>query len=353
LQERSGRYTQALRWYGRAAAEADDAERVELTVARAVARQRQGRYVDSIALCREAVVAAEQLGDRASLAYAYFLLHAAHTDLGTGEAGDYAAKALVLYEELGDLIGQANVQESLGIEAYWEGSWDESYALYERSGDLRDRAGHIVYARFASNNMAEILSDRGQWAEADALFTEARRVWRAARYPFGVALANGNLGRSAARAGHYDDARLLLEVALEQWTQLGSTAFRLETEARLAELDVFEGRFESAIAGTDSAFAEIDTGSGSAMLRAFLHRSLGCAWMQSGEPQRACDVLRASVNEAREAAAPYEEALSLDALATVLDASAGDGWVERAAAQEVFDRLGVQRVASIPIPSTA
>ena len=83
-------------------------------------------------------------------------------------------------------------------------------------------------------------------------------MWRAAKYPFGVAMATGNLGRSAARAGRFDDARMLLFNALEQWKTVGGVAMRLETEARLAELDVFEGRFDAALEVAGKTLAEAD-----------------------------------------------------------------------------------------------
>ena len=102
---------------------------------------------------------------------------------------------------------------NLGIEAYFEGRWDDALDLYRRSRDAKQRAGDIANAATQSNNEAEILSDQGRLDEAEALLRDALRVWSAAGYQIGVALATSNLGRAAARAGRHDEALALLEEA--------------------------------------------------------------------------------------------------------------------------------------------
>ncbi len=88
-----------------------------------------------------------------------------------------------MLEEAGDLVRQSNVVNNLGIEAYYDGRWDEAFELYRQSGELSERVGDVVNVARAQNNEGEIVSDQGQLDEAEALFSEARRVWRAARYP--------------------------------------------------------------------------------------------------------------------------------------------------------------------------
>jgi tetratricopeptide (TPR) repeat protein len=85
----------------------------------------------------------------------------------------------------------------------------------------------------AQNNEGEIVSDQGKLEEAEALFLEAQRVWRAARYPVGVALATSNLGRVAARVRRFDEALELLSEALAAFEALGSE--RSSTRPRLAK----------------------------------------------------------------------------------------------------------------------
>src|SRR5439155_1347668 len=56
--------------------------------------------------------------------------------------------------------------------------------LHRRSGELSGSAGDVVNVARAQNNEGEIVSDQGKLEEAEALFLEAQRVWRAARYPW-------------------------------------------------------------------------------------------------------------------------------------------------------------------------
>ena len=149
IRERTGRYTEALRWYTRGLAAAagleDETERRthrrELTLDYAGVRLRQGLFGECIKRAHAALEDALDAGDLRSAAHAYFLLHLAHTELGSPEREAFRGLALPIYEELGDLRGQANVLNNLGIEAYYEGRWDEALDLYRRSRETRERIG--------------------------------------------------------------------------------------------------------------------------------------------------------------------------------------------------------------------
>ena len=82
-----------------------------------------------------------EIGYLPGLAHGYFLLHIAHTATGHPDRAAFRGLALPIYEELGDLLGQAHVLNNLGIEAYYDGRWDEALDLYERSkaGAVADR----------------------------------------------------------------------------------------------------------------------------------------------------------------------------------------------------------------------
>ena len=120
-----------------------DAEvlRIRLDLDRAGIRFRQGQYGACVRGALPAAAAAERIGERALLANAYYLLHAAYGDLGSPEVARYRDLALPIYEELGDLVGQGNVLNNLGIEAYFEGRWDDALELYARSKDSQGARG--------------------------------------------------------------------------------------------------------------------------------------------------------------------------------------------------------------------
>jgi class 3 adenylate cyclase/tetratricopeptide (TPR) repeat protein len=348
LRERTGRYTDAVRWYGRGlkASEALDAEeraavRARLAVGYAAVRYRQGKLRECAQWAEAAVPDAEAAGDRSTLAHAYFLLEGALTDLGRPEQ-KYRELALPIYEEIGDLLGQANVLNNLGIDAYYEGDWDAALELYERSRVARERAGDVVGAATAANNIGEILSDQGHLTTAEALFRAARQTFRNANYPVGVALATSNLGRAAGRAGRVEEAIELLTAALDGFRAIRAEVFVLETQVRMAELLVSAGRYDQA-AALAGAVQPRASEAGSAVV-AMVLRTEGASAAGTGEHERALRSLEESLRVARSSGMVYEVGLTLRALASVSralgDAAAAEA--QEAEAAQIFGRLGVE-----------
>lgn len=331
--ERAGRYGHALGWYtrgrrrlaGAAAAVAGDAAaeagldrtaeslRIRLDLDRAGIRFRQGHYGDCVSAALPAAAAAERIGERALLAHAYYLLHAAYGDLGSPEVARYRDLALPIYEELGDLVGQGNVLNNLGIEAYFEGRWDDALTLYARSKGAKTRTGDVANAATQSNNEAEILSDQGHYVEADALLVDALRVWGAAGYEIGIALATSNLGRVATRAGRYDDGLLKLEDAAARFARIGAHGYVDETRARIAEGLALAGRPDEAEVMAHETLARVRREAETSVLEVQLERTLGWCALQRGDPTAALTHLETSLRVARSLAAGFEVALTLRA----------------------------------------
>ena len=343
IRERMGRYSQALRWYGHALRDrtTDARDRVKLGLAYAGVRFRQGRYADCAGRAREALADAETCGDRAGQAHAYYLLDHANTMLGNAESGRFRALALPIFEELGDLIGQANVLNNLGVAATLEGRWDEAIASFERSRSAREKAGDVVGAATASNNIGEVLLNRGQIDEAEALFKDALRVWRAARYPIGIAVATSALGLAETRAGHHAQAEALLQEALAGFRDMHAESFVIETEARLAELAVSSGDDEAALKLVESSIQHAERAGGEVASRAALHRLLGGVRARKGDAAGARASYDESLRLARSIGAEYEVAHTLQSYARFLrgiGASAGDALQE---SLDIQQRLGI------------
>jgi class 3 adenylate cyclase/tetratricopeptide (TPR) repeat protein len=349
LRERLGSYPEALDWYGRGleALDATDGHdglgsRVQLELATAGVKYRQGRFDEGVDWSARAAEHAELAGDRAALGHAYFLLHLNHLSLGERD-DEHARLALPMLEEAGDLVLESNLVNNLGIEAYYAGRWDEASELYRRSGELSRRAGDVVNVARAQNNEGEIVSDQGKLEEAEALFREARRVWRAARYPVGIALATSNLGRVAARARRFDEALELLSEALTAFEALGSEALVHETQARRAECLVLGGRYQEAL---DVAPTVLEAAEENPLLYPFLERLHGYALMQARRGEEAGPRFERSLELARQLEAGYEVALTLEALArTGLGAPEAE-----AESQAILERLGVLSTPLVPLP---
>lgn len=357
IKEQMGRYSEALRWLGRGInlAEAlDDADRARarsglLTFYGAV-RLRQGRVRAAVRVLEEAVDACQRSGERRFLAHAYYLLDWAHTDLGSPEAERYRKLALPIYEELGDWAGQAKVLNNLGVDAYWEGRWDEAIAFYTRNQEAESRAGDLVQVVTASNNIGEILSDQGHLDEAVVRFEEALRTWRAARYPVGIALAVSNLGRAASRAGRFDQASHLLDEAVSRFDAAGMGALAVEAAARQAERLVLAGDPDGAMAALADVDRRLGAEAGHPALLALTERLRAYASAQQGKGDAALKHLDVSAGHASSASVIFESALTLEARYRIGSAL---GWdvpdKTSAEAQAIFDSLGVVKTPAVPL----
>jgi class 3 adenylate cyclase/tetratricopeptide (TPR) repeat protein len=353
VQERIGEYEHAIERYAEAliAVSGDDGDdaaavRIELELAIAGVRQRQGRFDEAKSWAERAAEHAESAGARKSLAHAYYLLDLICTNLGQPNV-KYRESALPIYRETGDLVGQASVLNNLGVGAYFEGRWTEALEFYRESGEVSRRAGDVISTARASNNVAEILSDQGRLADAVELLADAQRVWRAGHYPLGAQLATSNLGRAEARAGRFDIGLQLLAEARAGFAEIGAAAFELDAQARVAECFVLAGRHQEAIEICTDALAraaEIPGGEGP---RVSLERSLGYALVQARREDEAKAHLDASADLARSLNLDYELALTWKALADT--GLAGDP-AFALNARQALERLGVVATPEPPLP---
>lgn len=354
VRERSAEYDEALAWYKDALERLEEFEltgvaetglRAQLEVAYAGVRHRQGQFEDTVEWAQRAVQHAGAAGDKRELAHAYYLLDVAHTRLGRSDPS-FRERALPMLEEVGDLIGLATALNNVGVDAYYDGRWEEAVAAYRRSRELSRQAGDVVSAARASNNEAEILSDQGKLAEAQERFEDALRVFRAAQYPWGIAVATSNLARVAARTGRFEDAHPLFEHACAAFERIGADAWIQETKFRIAECLLLEGRHGEGgnLAAETLAAVRNDEPS---VLAVALERLLGYAAIQGGKPAESSAHLRRSLDQARALGAEYEAALTVKAIADTGASYEGDAEAEY---REIFGRLGVASAPSPPLP---
>jgi tetratricopeptide (TPR) repeat protein len=251
-----------------------------------------------------------------------------------------------------------NVLNNLGVDAYFEGRWDEALALYARSKEAKTRAGDVANAATQSNNEAEILSDQGRFVEAETLFADALRVWGAAGYEIGIALATSNLGRAAARAGRPEDGLARLEDAATRFARIGAQGYVDETRARIAEALVLAGRPDDADAVALATLARVRREAETSILGAQLERTLGWCCLLRGDATGARAHLESSLAQARTLGAGFEIARTLRArlaLPVVNSGAEADARARDAAeAATILSELGVIGVAEpqLPVPGS-
>ena len=355
IRERFGRYAEALRWYNRGLRSLDGLEpdeqarmRAELGLAYAGVRVRQGEFVDGAGWCKRV---AEEAGaeNLPALAHAYYLMHLAYISNRSPERAALRGLALPIYEELGDLLGQANVLNNLGVDAYYEGRWQEALEHYDRSKALRERIGDVVGAATITNNIGEIKSDQGYLTTAGGLAEEAREVFATAGHRLLLTHALSNLGRIAAREGRLEDAHGLLQEALAIAEEIESSGLVDEVKARLAEWAVLASKPEEALEGVEAALAGIRASGGGSLQNALAHRTRGYALEQLGRTEEALAALEQSLQLARAADESYELALTLGAIGDLKTRAGANATAEAAEARGLLARLGVVSTPVVPI----
>jgi tetratricopeptide (TPR) repeat protein len=354
VHELVGRYADALEACEQGLARLEDADegperdavRAALELNAGAINYRQTNNEEAIRRLETAAEYAERAGDLSTLAHAYYLLDAAHSDFGSPDGLRYLELARPIYEELGDLRGLGVVLSNLGIHAYYEGRWTEAIAFYRESREAKDRAGDVVGAVIQVNNEAEILSDQGRVEEAIPLFEEMLRVSRASEWAFGVGAGLSNLARASARAGRFDEAHGLFDDALAVFEELSSERFKVEAIARRVECLVFEGRYQEALElATECREAASKSPVGG--VEALIERSIGYALHQARRPDEARPHLDESLRIARELKVEYEVALTLRAMAATGYPSDEDFGAQSDA---ILERLGVVVVPAVPLP---
>jgi tetratricopeptide (TPR) repeat protein len=297
----------------------------------------------------KAVREAEASGDKAALAYAYYVYDQVLVEHGRLADAHYSELAAPMYEELGDERGAAAAYNEMGNIAYWLGRWDEAVAFYERAVDSDRRAGALVNNAIYLNNIGEIRSDQGRLDEAEALLMDAHELWTGGGWRIGSAWAMSNLGRVSSRHGRLEEAAERLQRAKGLMQEIGADAMLLETEARDVERLVFADQCDAALDRVDELHGR------ASKLRlvnvvTVLDRLAGCAWCQSGDDDRGIALLERSISESRARGADYDAALGLQALARAGQLAGRPGMEELAAtAQALFDRLGVVQTPTVPL----
>jgi class 3 adenylate cyclase/tetratricopeptide (TPR) repeat protein len=348
LREHVGDYAGALALYEEALAalEAQPSDagltsnRAELELGVAGVRYRQGSLDDAVAWATRAAAHAQEAQDRARLAHALYVSAAAYNELGSAEGIALCERALPIFRELADFGGMGRTLNNLGIALYYAGRWDEAIDAYRSGQEALRRAGDVVSEATLANNEGEILSDQGRLDEAEEPFAHFLRTSRAAGYTLGEAAGLNNLGRRASRGGRFEDAHRLFAEALELFERIGASSLQSETRARDAECLVLEGRYREAIEELE-AVHELDQGEAT---RALIERTLGYAYHQAREPDRAREHLEVSLELAVNAGSEFEAALSRQALALTGNAE------DDAGAADTLARLGVVFIRRPPLP---
>ena len=277
-------------------------------------RNRQGKWREAIAACRQAIAEAESVHELAALAKACYALDWALVESGRLDEANYSWRALEIYQQLGDLEQESKVLNNLGGLAYFDGRWDDAIELYRRAGSASDRAGQPLAAAYADGNVGEILSDQGHLDEAEKYLQRASRVLSAVGARGAVAFNDGLLGRLYVRRGEYQRGLAALTTALENIRELRVDAYAGYAEALIAEAHAFGGDPFDAFEIASRTLQANDR------QRPLLSRVGAIALARAGQKNASLRELGHSLRVAREQGAEYEIAATIDVLDALADA---------------------------------
>jgi tetratricopeptide (TPR) repeat protein len=356
IEERLGRYPQSLGWATKARRVLEGldgsegaAEMAQLTTWYAMLLQAEGRSRAAIEWAERAIEQAEAIGDRKALGLAYSVLDWSKATLGESTGGRYWRRALEIAEETGDLERQAHVLNSLGYSAFYEGLWDDAMDFYERARSAFETIGDLVTSQAVAGNVAEILAERGRYAEAEAILRDSLGVWRAAEYRYFLAGCLSDLGRVAARTHRFDEALAMLDEAFTLFVDVGAEEEVVDVVARTAECRTLMNEGAAALQLVEEAEAKMRGTDAAALSGASLERIRGYALLQTGRPAEARAAFDRSLEAAREQGLSHEVAFTLHALIR-LSAEEGSRATEDAQRErdEILERLGIPEVLPIP-----
>ena len=342
------RYSQALRWISKGLRLLDGVtgpeaggQRAQLMAWYGRFCQEQGRHAQALRWSRLAAAQAEEAEDLDALANALKVVDWASMDLGSLERPGNWERALALFEELGDLTGQASILNFMGGLAYFRGSWEEALGYYRRAQTMVKRTGSAVMEAFHLNNIGEIDLEQGRIDDAEEQLTEASRIWRAAGYRRGTATIDINLGQRRRGQGQFGQALGLFEAAVKEALGVGSQAEALDARSRLAECLLVVGRPAEALCEVDDTLQMARALGGVSPQAPLLNRVRGTALLELGREEDAMAALDESLQAGRARGADYHVALTLRVQSLLYEGDPDRSSTLRAESTALLERLGV------------
>jgi predicted ATPase/DNA-binding CsgD family transcriptional regulator/Tfp pilus assembly protein PilF len=132
----------------------------------------------------------------------------------TLRARELAAEGLRLSRQIGHVIAEGNSLLVLGWTAEDEGRFEEAEALFTDALRHFRAHGMASWVGFALNDLGHLDYQRGDVARAAVRFEEALDIFRATGNAFGPGIVLSNLGKVARRQGDYPRAATLFTESL-------------------------------------------------------------------------------------------------------------------------------------------
>jgi tetratricopeptide (TPR) repeat protein len=215
VHELRGEYGDALHWVRQGLAalqEQENSEAIELRLMAGLIHVRQGHYAEALDECRQGLRIAQTVNAPAVLARAYNLLGVIHLSDTTQLAIDPLQRAIALYEQVGDIRGQAT-SFNLMAGAYFNlGQWDQAEAIIGSRVRFFEKVGD-AYTAFSPVTTGGHCVESGRLDDAQIFITgagDARAEWG---LPYVRGVLHNNLGAVYIQRGELEAAEVHLQTA--------------------------------------------------------------------------------------------------------------------------------------------
>jgi len=333
-----GRYRSGLVATARAMHTCQDANvHGHLVLGRARIRNYLGQWTECLALAEGLLEdGAATRGNTRLRAQAHVLSEWCCSALGLPQRAAHEAEAERLLTELDDSIGLGNLYLNVGVTAWQECRVADAVSALRAASSRYQRAGYVVGAALADNNLGEILTVQFRLEAAESLLTRASRVLRAADYPNGLFMTISGLSRILAWRGQVEQAAEMQYEALDGFRTLGAVDYVADSLLRLVEIHVLAGNADAALSVADEAASSLASLGEIPVLPAILARLRGQARVLAGRPQDARLDFERARSLAERDASPYELGL----------AEIGLGRIDR---DQQFIDSGLARLAALEV----
>ena len=309
--EKLGRYRAALVTTARALKSCRDPDVAgHLRLSRASIRNHLGEWKKCLELSRTLLRDFAQSDDTRLLAQGHLLAEWCCSCLGLPERVEHEQAALALLSSLDDSIGLANLYLNLGASAVQEFRVTDAVADLRTSSEYYERAGDVLGAALADNNLAELLTMQSQLDSAEDLFNRARRVLQAANYPYGVMSTISGLSRISSWRGETEEALRLQGEALQGFRDLGADDLVLDSLVRIVEIYVIAGEASAALTASEVASKALARHGAVAVIPATLARLTARALVLAGRQSEARAMFEKAIELAKTDGSRYEEVLA-------------------------------------------
>jgi tetratricopeptide (TPR) repeat protein len=229
-----------------------DRERVAILLATSQTYGRLGDHRMAERIASDVVAMAEKIGDPALIGDALNRLGTAALSEAPARAHDAYAKALALYESIGDVRGQARIHGNLGIVAQFESRLDDAFDSYGRSIAVARAGGMPDLSGVAALNLGVLSQKCGEYDRARELFAEALALFAAVKHSEYQLAALFNMADVERELGQWESAWAMYEATIPLAQRIGQSDIEIGAIAGAGLCDLELGRVDQARAAAQS-----------------------------------------------------------------------------------------------------